>query len=90
MIYNVVFAVPDDVLVVGRFVQTGDDVVHPQLLLGVLQQRDKRPLTPVRQLVLEKCELLICLTSEVKNVKIGFIHSKHSDIFVLFYIFDLK
>jgi len=44
--------VPDDVLVVGRFVQTGDDVIHPQLLLGVLQQRDKRSLAPVRQLVL--------------------------------------
>jgi len=44
--------VPDDVLVVDGSVQTGHYVIDAQLLLGVLQQRDKGSLAAVRQLVL--------------------------------------
>lgn len=45
--------VPDDVLVVVLCpVEAGNDVGHPQLLLGILQQRDKRPLAAVGQLIL--------------------------------------
>jgi len=50
--------VPDDVLVVMLCpVQAGNDVRHPQLLLGVLQQRDKGPLAAVRQLVLSNTDV---------------------------------
>jgi len=45
--------VPDDVLVVVLCpVQAGNDVGHPQLLLCVLEQRDKGSLAAVRQLIL--------------------------------------
>jgi len=49
--------VPDNVLVVVVVVQTGDNVAHSQLLLGVLQQRDKRALAAIRQLVLGNCHI---------------------------------
>lgn len=45
--------IPDDILVVVLCpVQAGNDVGHPQLLLGILKQRDKRPLAAVGQLIL--------------------------------------
>jgi len=44
--------VPDNVLVVMVVVEAGHDMAHTQLLFGVLQQRDKRTLAAIRQLVL--------------------------------------
>jgi len=49
--------VPYDVVVDMALVKTGNDVVHTQLLFGVLEQRDKSSLTPIRQLVLSDCNV---------------------------------
>jgi len=49
--------VPDYILVVVVLVDAGNDVVDTQLLFGVLQQRDKRPFTAVRQVALSDCHI---------------------------------
>jgi len=49
--------VPDDVVVDVALVQTGNDMLHAQLLLRVLEQRHKCPLAPVRELVLGDCHV---------------------------------
>jgi len=49
--------VPDNILVVVVGVETGNHVVHTQLLLGVLQQGHECVLAAVRQLVLGDCHV---------------------------------
>jgi len=49
--------VPYDVVVNVTLIEAGDNVVDSQLLLRVLEQRDKRALTSVRKLVLSDCHI---------------------------------
>jgi len=49
--------VPDDIVVDMVLVQAGNHVIHTQLLLCILEQRDESPLTPIGELVLCDCHV---------------------------------